>query len=93
MEIAHNSDKHTFEIRDEEGTLAGHADYRPLEEGSVDFDHTVIDPAFRGQGLSTPLIQAALDEARAQGWHIKASCSAVAHFINKHPDYEDLLES
>lgn len=91
MEIEHNSAKHTFEIRDEEGTLAGHADYRPLGQDSVDFDHTVIDPAFRGQGLSTPLIQAALDEARAQGWQVKASCSAVAHFIDKNPEYRELL--
>ena len=58
-----------------------------------EFNHTVIKDAFRGQGLSAPLIKAALDDARGVGKQVIASCSAVAHFIEKNPEYRDLLRS
>src|SRR5699024_842222 len=56
-----------------------------------DFNHTVINPDFRGQGLSSPLIKAALDETREAGLKAVASCSAVQHFVSKNPEYEDLI--
>ena len=37
------------------------------------------------------LIKAALDDARGVGKQVIASCSAVAHFIEKNPEYRDLL--
>ena len=54
------------------------------------FNHTVIKPEFRGRGLSAPLIKYALDDARANGIRVHDSCWAVAAFIKKNPDYEDL---
>ena len=60
---------------------------------SREFNHTVIKDAFRGQGLSAPLIKAALDDARGVGKQVIATCSAVAHFIEKNPEYRDLLRS
>lgn len=72
------------------GAEAGFAAYRE-EDGVRDFNHTVIDPSFRGQGLSSPLIRASLDDTRSNGKQIKASCSAIEHFLNKNEDYRDLL--
>ena len=62
-------------------------------DGVRDFHHTVIDPEFRGQGLSKSLIQAALDDTRAAGDKVRPLCSAVAGFIEKHPEYRDLVQS
>ena len=72
-----------------DGRDAGYADYIQ-GDGVRDFHHTVIDPEFRGQGLSKPLIQAALDDTRAAGDKVRPLCSAVAGFIEKHPEYRDL---
>lgn len=73
-----------------EGAEAGFAAY--VDNGDVrDFNHTVVDPAFRGQGLSSPLIKDALDDTRAAGKSIRPSCSAVEHFLNKNEDYRDLV--
>lgn len=73
-----------------DGDTAGVAEYVQL--GAVrDFNHTVIDPGFRGQGLSAPLISAALDATRAEGFGVLASCSAVEGFIAKNPSYQDLV--
>ena len=74
-----------------DGRDAGYADYIQ-GDGVRDFHHTVIDPAFRGQGLSKPLIQAALDDTRAAGDKVRPLCSAVAGFIEKHPEYQDLVQ-
>lgn len=75
-----------------DGRDAGYADYIQ-GDGVRDFHHTVIDPEFRGQGLSKPLIQAALDDTRAAGDKVRPLCSAVAGFIKKHPEYRDLVQS
>lgn len=56
-----------------------------------DLPHTVVDPKFRGQGLSKPLIQAALDDARADGMQVTPSCPAVERYIEQNPQYRDLL--
>ena len=74
-----------------DGRDAGYADYIQ-GDGVRDFLHTVIDPEFRGQGLSKPLIQAALDDTRAAGDKVRPLCSAVAGFIEKHPEYQDLVQ-
>ena len=74
-----------------DGRYAGYADYIQ-GDGVRDFHHTVIDPEFRGQGLSKPLIQAALDDTRAAGDKVRPLCSAVAGFIEKHPEYRDLVQ-
>ena len=74
-----------------DGRDAGYADYIQ-GNGVRDFHHTVIDPEFRGQGLSKPLIQAALDDTRAAGDKVRPLCSAVAGFIEKHPEYRDLVQ-
>ena len=74
-----------------DGRDAGYADYIQ-GNGVRDFHHTVIDPEFRGQGLSKLLIQAALDDTRAAGDKVRPLCSAVAGFIEKHPEYQDLVQ-
>lgn len=74
-----------------DGRDAGYVDYIQ-GDGVRDFHHTVIDPEFRGQGLSKPLIQAALDDTRAAGDKVRPLCTAVAGFIEKHPEYRDLVQ-
>lgn len=73
-----------------DGAVAGFAEF--VEKGDVrDFNHTVIDPAFRGQGLSKPLIAEALDDTRAAGKKIIPTCSAIEGFVAKNPEYQDLV--
>lgn len=87
--IEHKPEQNRFEIL-VDGALAGHADYTTVGEVR-DFDHTVTDPAFRGQGLAGTLVSAALDATRADGVKIATSCSYVEKFVSGHPEYQDLL--
>ena len=89
VSVRKNEAKGQYEILVGE-EVAGFATYTDAN-GVRDLPHTVVDPKFRGQGLSKPLIQAALDDARGVGKQVIASCSAVAHFIEKNPEYRDLL--
>lgn len=74
-----------------DGTLAGYAEYR-LHDGIIEFDHTVVDDEFEGQGVGSTLAQEALDDVRADGSRkVKATCEFIADWIDKHPDYQDLL--
>ena len=73
------------------GEQAGFADYRDADQSTRDFNHTVIDPKFRGQGLSGKLVKAALDDTRAAGKKIIPTCSAVDHFVEKNAEYKDLV--
>ena len=70
--------------------VAGFATYADAN-GVRNLPHTVVDPKFRGQGLSKPLMKAALDDARAEGLKVTPSCPAVARYIEQNPSYRDLL--
>lgn len=89
LTVIHDTDRGSF-VLEVDGEVAGHADYVQL--GDIrDFNHTVIDPSYRGRGLSAPLIATALDATRAEGYGVVPSCSAVEGFMAKNPSYTDLV--
>ncbi|GAB3078215.1 GNAT family N-acetyltransferase [Corynebacterium aquatimens] len=72
------------------GEDAGFANYVDVDDSRREFNHTVVYPEFRGQGVSGKLIEHALNDAREMHKKVIPSCSAVDGFITKHPEYEDL---
>lgn len=84
-----NADKERYEIT-VDGTVAGFTEARPRGE-LVLVPHTEIFSEFEGHGLATQLIQEALDDIRARGLKVRVSCPFVLAFLDKHPEYEDLL--
>lgn len=87
--VIDNPDKNRFELT-VDGALAGFSAYR-RREGGIVFTHTEIDPSFEGKGLGSRLARAVLDEARARGLRVYAQCPFIAGYIDKHPEYQDLL--
>jgi predicted GNAT family acetyltransferase len=74
-----------------DGTVAGFAQYQ-VKDGHIVFTHTEVDPAFEGQGVGSVLARRALDDVRAKGQHeVVAMCPFIAAWIERHPDYQDLL--
>lgn len=55
------------------------------------FTHTVIDPAHEGQGVGSTLVRHALDAERAAGRRIVPRCPFVRAFVERHPEYADLV--
>ncbi|KRG69177.1 GNAT family N-acetyltransferase [Pseudoxanthomonas dokdonensis] len=56
-------------------------------------DHTGVPPAIGGRGIAADLVRAALEHARAEGWSVRPACSYAAAYIQRHPQYADLLAS
>ncbi|CCG04859.1 GNAT family N-acetyltransferase [Blastococcus saxobsidens] len=78
-----------FEIRDGQRVL-GMAAYQRHGDTLV-FTHTEVDPDAGQSGLGSTLVRAALDEVRSRGGSVVPRCSFVAGWIERHPDYADLV--
>ena len=70
--------------------LAGFAAYR-LTNGQITFTHTEVGDAYEGQGVGGALARYALDDARKRGLCVDPRCPFIASWIEKHPDYADLV--
>lgn len=57
----------------------------------VHFDHTFVPHEHRGKGVAAALVRTGLEEARRLSWKIVPSCSYVAAFIQRHPEFNDLV--
>ncbi len=73
-----------------DGVPAGRADYR-LRASRVVFTHTEVDPAFEGQGVGSELARQALDDVRAKGLQVVPLCPFIKSWIERHPDYQELV--
>lgn len=62
-----------------------------LENNRMIIDHTEVPAALRGQGIAAKLAEAALDHARRQNWRVVPLCSYVHTYMQRHPQYLDLL--
>jgi uncharacterized protein len=88
--IADNPSLSRFEIS-VDGSHAGHATYRDVRSARA-FEHTEVAADYEGMGLASSLIRFALDESRAAGRKVLPFCPFVRGFIERHPDYLDLVE-
>jgi predicted GNAT family acetyltransferase len=52
-----------------------------------------VYPEFRRQGVATEMIRRVLDDVRTQGKTMTIICPIVRTFIDKHPQYEDLVDA
>lgn len=73
-----------------DGERAGFVTYR-LSPGVISFLHTEIDPEQERQGFGSRLVADALDDARAKQLAVRPVCPFVAYFIERHPEYADLV--
>ena len=87
-DVYQNTDDNRFEL-DVNGAVAA-AYYEPAP-GIITFTHTEVPAELNGRGIGSRLIKGALDAVRAQGLKVVATCPFVRAYIEKHPEYADLL--
>ena len=91
IEIVRKEQRHRYEAL-LDGELAGFMTYR-LHEGTIELVHTEIDDAFEGKGVGSVFVRDVLDEIRRDGTRrVIPSCPFVAEWIDRHPDYADLVD-
>ncbi|GHJ55357.1 N-acetyltransferase [Nonomuraea sp. TT08I-71] len=87
--VEENPAKHRFEILVDDA-LAGFTAYVPRGEVLV-FTHTEVDDRFQNMGVGSALIRGTLDQIRERGGRIAVQCPFMRAFIERHPDYADLV--
>lgn len=88
-EVTLNAKERRYEIH-VDGTLAGLIKGRE-DDSNVNLVHTEVFDEFEGQGLAAELVAGALDDIRARGKKVIATCPYVKRYIEKHAEYADLL--
>lgn len=61
-----------------------HLDYRQLDNSTLDFYHTFVPDALRGQGIAAILTAAALEYAQQHELGVVPSCCYVATYMRRH---------
>ncbi|HEU4631059.1 MAG TPA: GNAT family N-acetyltransferase [Gemmatimonadaceae bacterium] len=86
--VTHDERAHRFEIETDAGV--GYLAYRPEPDALV-LLHTDVPVGAEGQGVGSALARAALEHARAQGLHAVVLCPFVHGYMQRHPEYADLV--
>jgi hypothetical protein len=73
-----------------DGELAGFLVYRE-KGGLLALIHTEVEGRFEGRGLGGRLARFALDQARGQGVAVLPFCPFVNSWMQRHPEYTDLV--
>jgi uncharacterized protein len=70
--------------------VAGFLLYR-RRPGAIRLIHAEVDPRFEGRGVGGALARAAFEAARAAGDRVEVVCPFVAGWLERHPEYRDVL--
>jgi predicted GNAT family acetyltransferase len=62
-----------------------------LADNILQLVHTEVPPESRGKGLASELARAALDWARQNNARVDVICPVALGYLEKHPEYNDLL--
>ena len=74
-----------------DGELAGLIRYT-RDGDTITMVHTEVVPRYEGQGVAATLVHEALDDVRAHGRRVVPVCPYVAKYIQRHPEYADLVQ-
>ncbi|HET7388735.1 MAG TPA: GNAT family N-acetyltransferase [Nocardioidaceae bacterium] len=89
VNVQDNTERHRFEAVDESGAVAGFVNYRRHDD-RIELVHTEVDPDFEGRGVGSALARSSLDAIRSAGMPAQLTCSFIAGYVDKHPEYADL---
>jgi hypothetical protein len=87
-EARHEVTRRRFEVEEEGATAI--LTYE-LRDGIIVFTHTIVPEEVKGRGIGGRLAEAGLGYAREQGLKVVPQCSFVRAYIERHPEYADLL--
>lgn len=90
IDVVHDGNIKRFHVN-VEGQMA-FTQYR--QEGDLMvIEETQVPPALEGRGIGGALAKAALSYARANKHQVRVECSFVQGYLERHPEYQDLVVS
>jgi uncharacterized protein len=88
--VRDNPARNRFEL-ELDGDVA-FASYQP-SDGELTIFHTEVPLRLRERGIGSRLVEGVLEEARRRGHKVVPMCSFVRSFIDRHPEYRDLVQA
>ena len=87
-DITHDAEKRRFEavVEGQHCTL----DYE-LAGTTMTITHTRVPEPVEGRGIAAALMEAALSQARANGWRVVPKCSYAVAYLSRHREWADVL--
>ncbi|MBE1460443.1 putative GNAT family acetyltransferase [Nocardiopsis terrae] len=76
-----------------DGKVVGFSAYHLIAEGVLALPHVEVEPAFEGRGVASALMRDSLDHIRGRGLKIVPICPFAQAFLERNPDYADLVHT
>lgn len=70
------------------GGATAYVEYE-LDGNIMTLTHTIVPPAFSGQGIGAQLLADVLEDVRRKGYRIIPQCRFVEAYIERHPEWRD----
>ncbi|MEM7348068.1 MAG: GNAT family N-acetyltransferase [Chloroflexota bacterium] len=88
LNVTHNQEKKRFEttVNDQTAFL----EYIPAGENIV-LSHTEVPVGLEGQGVGSQLVKQVLETIKSSDQQIIIVCPFVASYIQRHPEYLELI--
>jgi len=87
--VIHHLKSKRFEILLDNGQFA-FLEYDEINIG-LNFTHTFVPSGFEGKGIAAVLVQFGLEYVRKNNLLVMPSCSYVATYIERHPEFKNLV--
>ena len=83
-----NAEQHRYELE-----VDGHVAYvvYRLQDDVIKLVHTEVPKELGGRGVGSTLVRAVLEKVRAEGLKLAVTCPFVSAWMEKHPEFDDLL--
>lgn len=101
VRLVHDADRDRYEALDGDEVVAvlAHEDEDPPADGAGpgtpvrDLRSTVVAPERSGSGIGSAIVRFALEDIRELGMSVRPTCWFVRGWIERHPEYADLLQT
>ena len=70
----------------------GEVTFPPIDEDTVNINHTFVDSSLRGMGMAGKLMEAAARQIQKEGKKAVLSCSYAIKWFDSHEEYKDILK-
>ena len=78
-------------VEDDAGHEIAYISFPDAGKHLVNIEHTVVDPAYGGQGIATRMMRETVETIRKNGKRTLVTCSYAQAWFSKHMEYLFLL--
>jgi uncharacterized protein len=89
LHLSDAAEAQRYEARLEDRVVA-YIEYRPSGEARM-LTHTEVNADMEGKGVGSAIVKYALEDIRARGERVVPMCPFVAAYLQRHPEYVDLV--